>query len=151
MDLDHFKLLNDTYGHTVGDRVLEHVAEILGQAVRTEDAVGRWGGDELLAVLPHTYCPGATLIAERLCQLVRDTPYTDNVGGRRIVTTLSIGCAADVVGGDKDSLEHRADQVLYRAKTQGRNSVCSQRSKPEVGRQDLRPALAPTPGRELLR
>jgi diguanylate cyclase (GGDEF)-like protein len=151
MDLDHFKLVNDTYGHTVGDRVLEHVAEILEQAVRTEDVVGRWGGEEFLAVLPHTNGPGATLIAERLCQLIRDTPYTDNVGGRRIVTTLSIGCATDVVGGDKDSLVHRADQALYRAKAQGRNSVCSERSQPDVGPQDIRPACAPTHDRELLR
>jgi diguanylate cyclase (GGDEF)-like protein len=126
MDLDHFKKVNDTYGHTAGDRVLEHVAGILEQAVRTEDIVGRWGGEEFLAVLPHTEGPGAALIAERLCQIVRDTPYVNSAGDRTIVTTLSIGCATDLIGGDKDRLIHRADQALYRAKTEGRDSVRSE-------------------------
>jgi diguanylate cyclase (GGDEF)-like protein len=123
MDLDHFKQVNDTHGHTTGDRVLEHVSEILRRAVRTEDVVGRWGGEEFLAVLPHTDAEGATQIAERLRQLVQDTPYTNRAGDRTIVTTISIGCATDVLGGGKDSLIHRADKALYRAKTDGRNSV----------------------------
>jgi diguanylate cyclase (GGDEF)-like protein len=133
MDIDHFKRVNDTYGHTAGDRVLEHVARILEQAVRTEDIVGRWGGEEFLAVLPHTDGPGAAQIAERLRQLVQDTPYVNKSGDRRIVTTLSIGCATDMVGGGRDSLIHRADQELYRAKTEGRNSVRRERSQHGVG------------------
>jgi diguanylate cyclase (GGDEF)-like protein len=123
MDLDHFKQVNDTYGHTTGDRVLEHVAEILRRAVRTEDVVGRWGGEEFLAVLPHTDDGGATQIAERLRQLVQDTPYPRKAGERGIGITISVGCATEFCGGDKDSLINRADQALYRAKTDGRNSV----------------------------
>ena len=137
MDLDHFKLVNDTYGHTAGDRVLEHVAGILGQAVRTEDIVGRWGGEEFLAVLPHTEGPGAIQIAERLCQLVRDTPYTNKAGDRSIVTTLSIGCATALLGGDKDRLIHVADQALYRAKAAGRNSVRGEAAPRDVVTPDI--------------
>jgi diguanylate cyclase (GGDEF)-like protein len=125
MDLDHFKQVNDTYGHTTGDRVLEHVARVLEQAVRTEDIVGRWGGEEFLAVLPHTDGPGANQIAERLRQLVQDSPYTNKAGDRIVATTLSIGCATDAGSGD-DNLIHRADQALYRAKADGRNSVRSE-------------------------
>jgi diguanylate cyclase (GGDEF)-like protein len=128
MDLDHFKQVNDMYGHTTGDSVLEHVAGILKQAVRTEDIVGRWGGEEFLAVLPHTDGPGATRIAERLRQLVQDTPYGNKTGDRTISTTLSIGCATNLIGGDNNLL-HRADQALYRAKATGRNSVRSERSQ----------------------
>lgn len=136
MDLDHFKRVNDTYGHTAGDAVLQHVAGILQRSARTEDTIGRWGGEEFLAVLPHTDPSGATQIAERLCQLVQDTPYTNNTGERSIVTTLSIGCATDGVGGNKDGLIHRADQALYRAKTEGRNSVRTERMRPEPGTPD---------------
>lgn len=125
IDLDHFKGVNDTYGHTVGDRVLEHVARVMHAAIRTEDLVGRWGGEEFLAILPRTDDPGAAQIADRLRRLVAETPYTTEAGNRRIVITLSIGCATDTSGGDKDALIHRADQALYQAKAEGRNSVRS--------------------------
>jgi diguanylate cyclase (GGDEF)-like protein len=127
MDIDHFKHVNDTYGHTAGDRVLEHVADLLQNAFRGHDIVGRWGGEEFLAVLPHTDGPAAALIGERLRRLVQDTPFTNKAGGQ-IRTTLSIGYATGVVGGDKDELIHRADQALYQAKTGGRNRVRGEHS-----------------------
>lgn len=141
MDLDLFKKVNDTFGHTTGDRVLEHVAEILRQEMRNEDVVGRWGGEEFLAVLPHTDVAGAIQIAERLRQAVQDMPYTNKAGDRSISTTLSIGGATDILGGDKDSLIHRADQALYRAKTEGRNSVRSAPSQGDLGTPDPPSAL----------
>jgi len=125
MDLDHFKQVNDTYGHSTGDRVLEQVAGILKGTMRDEDLIGRWGGEEFLAVLPHTDEPGATRIAERIRQIVQDTPYTNKARDRHIVTTMSIGCATSLSGGDNEDLVHRADQALYRAKAEGRNSVSS--------------------------
>jgi two-component system cell cycle response regulator len=125
IDLDHFKRVNDTYGHTTGDHVLQHVAALLQAAVRTEDVVGRWGGEEFLAVLPHTDETGASRIAERIRESVGTSPYTNNAGDRIIVTTLSVGCATMVSGGDKDELIHRADQALYAAKSAGRDLVLS--------------------------
>jgi diguanylate cyclase (GGDEF)-like protein len=125
IDLDHFKRVNDTYGHTTGDHVLQHVAALLQAAVRTEDVVGRWGGEEFLAVLPHTDETGASRIAERIRESVGTSPYTNNAGDRIIVTTLSVGCATMVSGGDKDELIHRADQALYAAKSAGRDVVLS--------------------------
>jgi diguanylate cyclase (GGDEF)-like protein len=124
IDLDHFKRVNDTFGHTTGDRVLEHVAEVLREAVRTEDTIGRWGGEEFLAVLPHTDELGAARIADRIRQIVRDTPYNNRAGDRSITITLSIGCATSLAGG-KDELIHRADQALYGAKAAGRDGVLS--------------------------
>ena len=125
IDLDHFKRVNDTYGHTTGDHVLRHVAALLEAAVRTEDMVGRWGGEEFLAVLPHTDEAGAALIAERIREIVGTSPYANEAGDRVITTTLSVGCATTVPGGDKDELIHRADQALYAAKSAGRNIVLS--------------------------
>jgi two-component system cell cycle response regulator len=101
------------------------VAAIMRSTVRTEDTVGRWGGEEFLAVLPHTDDAGAARIADRIRQVVHDSPYINKGGDRRIDITLSVGCATSLSGGNKDELIHRADQALYGAKAGGRDGVLS--------------------------
>ena len=133
MDLDHFKQVNDTFGHTTGDRVLEHVARVLETAVRTEDVVGRWGGEEFLAVLPHTDPLGAAQIAERLRRLVQDTPYSDDAADQRIVTTLSIGCATHAANGDKDMVIRDADQASIGPRLRGETAFVLRRPVTTAG------------------
>ncbi len=119
MDIDHFKKVNDTFGHVVGDQVLQQVANLLTAAVRTSDVVTRFGGEEFLCVLPHTDLAGATILAEKICSLVEIKPMP---GCDRI--TISIGVALSLMS-DKvhDEVVKRADQALYKAKENGRNQV----------------------------
>ena len=90
VDIDHFKHVNDTHGHHVGDQVLIHVANILRASVRKEDVVGRWGGEEFLAVLPHTDAGGAAELAKRLCDDVGRSPF-QAPGGVSVTVTVSVG------------------------------------------------------------
>jgi len=126
MDLDHFKLINDTYGHLVGDDVLFGVATLLQRAVRSVDTVARYGGEEFVIVLPETGKQGAIAFAER----VRDKLATHRfpiAGGQEIHVTASIGVAT-YPSGQIESVEdlfRAADAALYRAKGSGRNLVCS--------------------------
>lgn len=117
-DLDHFKTVNDRFGHLVGDEVLRMVARILRDALRPYDIIGRFGGEEFLVVAPTTTPAEATAIAERLRRLIEQTPVT---GGSAV--TISVGVAALHAGDSLDQLIHRADQALYRAKDLGRNRV----------------------------
>ncbi|MBG0823678.1 GGDEF domain-containing protein [Planomonospora sp. ID91781] len=123
LDIDHFKRVNDTYGHDGGDRVLREVAQRLSQAVRRGDVSARYGGEEFVVLLPDTAPDDARVIADRILTAVRSEPIT--VGGDVTITvTVSIGVAclpADVsVPGELTLL---ADQMLYRAKESGRNRV----------------------------
>jgi len=126
LDLDHFKLINDTYGHLVGDDVLFGVATLLQRAVRSVDTVARYGGEEFILVLPETGTQGAVAFAERL----RDRLATQRfpvAGGQEIHITGSIGVAI-YPSPQIDSVEdlfRAADAALYRAKGSGRNLVCS--------------------------
>jgi diguanylate cyclase (GGDEF)-like protein len=120
LDVDHFKAVNDTYGHPIGDTVLGRVARALGGAVRTVDLVGRWGGEEFLAVLPFATPVGAQVVAERLRRVVEALSPTD--GGPDKVTT-SVGVAAFGAGDSAASLISRADAALYEAKNAGRNQT----------------------------
>jgi two-component system cell cycle response regulator len=119
-DIDHFKLVNDRYGHLAGDAVLKEIARRLSGTVRTEDALGRWGGEEFIAVLSDASCSSIGVIAERMRQVVAATPFTLDAE-TRIPVTVSIGhtCGAD----DAEVLVHRADDALYTAKAGGRNRV----------------------------
>jgi diguanylate cyclase (GGDEF)-like protein len=122
LDLDHFKQVNDDYGHQVGDRVLAHTAEVLRQGLRQTDIVGRYGGEEFLVVLPHTDCIGARVVAERIRTRMTRTSM-DNGKGYTFAITVSLGIAAHLDNDDVDSLVSRADRALYNAKENGRNRV----------------------------
>jgi len=120
VDIDGFKRVNDELGHQMGDSVLRIVAQRIRLALRREDVVGRWGGEEFLAVLPMTSISGALAFAERLRSTIAKTPV--QAGGHIIEVTVSIGCAE---GDDSDVevLMREADVALYRAKQEGRNRV----------------------------
>jgi diguanylate cyclase (GGDEF)-like protein len=130
IDIDHFKDVNDTRGHQAGDAVLRSTAQTIAQALRTEDAVGRWGGEEFLAVLPHTDARGAVVIAERLrAQVARPGPGRSDP---RAAMTVTIGVAEWASGG-MDDLISRADHALYAGKDSGRDNV--QLAPPEPHRE----------------
>lgn len=120
IDIDHFKVINDTYGHQVGDIVLKMVSRTLAGAMRSYDFLGRWGGEELLAVLPNVARGETERIAERLRMLVNHS--SREVSGNRISVTVSIGayCCRD---DDAASAVARADELMYRSKAAGRNRV----------------------------
>jgi two-component system, cell cycle response regulator len=121
IDLDHFKRINDNGGHPAGDAVLRVTAERLRGILRAEDVLGRWGGEEFLALLPRTDAAGAQLAAERMRQAVAGQPIPLPEGGETRVTA-SIGAATGVDHGAAD-LVRRADAALYEAKAAGRNRV----------------------------
>lgn len=118
LDLDHFKRINDTYGHNVGDDVLIYTAALLRSALRDSDTVGRWGGEEFLITLPDTDTLGATRVAQRLRRLMHNTAQPP-VGQ----VTASLGVATCEPGDDLRVLTARADAAMYEAKQQGRNRV----------------------------
>lgn len=115
VDIDHFKQVNDVHGHADGDAALRRVAEGLRRSVRAEDVVARWGGDELLVLLPNTDLEAAVAMAERL------RVATEAEGGEAPVT-VSIGCAASFEP-EGMTLVPAADAAMYRAKAEGRNRV----------------------------
>ncbi|MCC8998209.1 MAG: diguanylate cyclase, partial [Candidatus Contendobacter sp.] len=121
-DLDHFKRVNDQYGHAAGDDVLRHFSAVARQMLRQVDLLGRLGGEEFAALLPGTDFEGAQQLAERLRRIVAESPVT--TAGGVIKVTVSIGVTAfaptDSVA---DAILGRADRALYRAKNQGRNRV----------------------------
>ena len=122
VDIDHFKEVNDERGHLAGDVVLREVAARLQQAMRTEDALGRWGGEEFLAVLTDTPPEGIRIMAERLRQVIAAAPFILD-DGSRIRVTVSVGHTNGTE--DAEVLVHRADDALYVAKGEGRNRVAA--------------------------
>jgi diguanylate cyclase (GGDEF)-like protein len=125
MDLDHFKLVNDTHGHQAGDAVLREAARRIRSTVRRYDTVGRYGGEEFLAVLPSTDLAGGMAQAERIRQALAGERV--EVSGASLEVTCSIGVSAwrDSGPGDGPVLIHWADEALYQAKAMGRNRVCA--------------------------
>jgi diguanylate cyclase (GGDEF)-like protein len=122
LDLDHFKEVNDRYGHEGGDAALKHVAQVLSEAVRTVDLCARYGGEEIVILLPQTSADGAVDLAERLRQTIESRPASS--GGERIPITASFGVATyptPVPYGDW--LVFAADKALYESKAAGRNCV----------------------------
>jgi two-component system, cell cycle response regulator len=123
-DIDHFKRVNDTYGHPAGDDVLRELAARTLNSVRSVDLVARLGGEEFVVVMPETDLAIAAAVAERLRAAVAREPFTVREGGPRLSVTISIGVAvAAAEAGDRDSMLKRADDALYAAKTRGRNCV----------------------------
>ena len=121
-DLDHFKVVNDTYGHAAGDAVLQHLTRLMSNEIRKIDLIGRLGGEEFGILLPGTDLAAASAFAERLRQLVQDSPL--RVDHDTIAVTISIGLTA--ISGADDSADQclaRTDKALYQAKRTGRNRV----------------------------
>ncbi|MGZ3238423.1 MAG: GGDEF domain-containing protein, partial [Burkholderiaceae bacterium] len=122
MDVDHFKNINDTYGHAVGDLVLKHIAKACKTLLRSADILGRYGGEEFVALFPETDIDGTAIIAERLRILVQNLkmPEINDLSN----VTISLGVAM-LSPSDTDISQtiNRADKALYQAKQQGRNKV----------------------------
>ncbi len=122
IDIDHFKDVNDTYGHLAGDSVLREMASILQKRLRPDDELGRYGGEEFAALLPETSLEGAVKIADDLRKLVEGHPFV--VEGEQIKITVSIGVAELQPGMDAKAFFRASDEQLYKAKNGGRNRVC---------------------------
>ncbi|MFQ5354678.1 MAG: GGDEF domain-containing protein, partial [Thermodesulfobacteriota bacterium] len=121
LDIDHFKNVNDTYGHQAGDAVLKACVERVSGCIRPYDFVGRYGGEEFLLVLPGTDETSAKLVCERIRERVQAEPFTyDEI---KIHCTLSIGIATWSGREDVDKLLEASDKALYVAKNSGRNCV----------------------------
>ncbi|AUN33329.1 GGDEF domain-containing protein [Niveispirillum cyanobacteriorum] len=122
LDIDHFKKINDTYGHSAGDRVLAQFADQIGQTIRVQDVFARLGGEEFGLILPDASLNQAVETGERLRRIVEQTPIHTDAGPIKI--TVSMGAAMVKPGeGSVEPALQRADQALYRAKHCGRNRV----------------------------
>jgi len=122
-DLDHFKQINDTWGHLAGDAVLRDVARSMKSAIRRYDAIGRYGGEEFLIVLPGCDGPAARAQAERLREAVAAEPLVATGESLRVTCSIGVACRASPRPSDTDALVREADRALYQAKDQGRNRV----------------------------
>lgn len=122
IDLDHFKVINDQFGHLAGDEVLRRTATILSNGVREADTAGRYGGEEFMLILPQTNLEGAVKLAERLRQNVAEEKITFNNVTIRVTISLGIAQARDDIASHEELLQE-ADVCLYESKKQGRNRV----------------------------
>jgi diguanylate cyclase (GGDEF)-like protein len=120
-DLDHFKRVNDFFGHQIGDSVLQRVAQIFRYTMRESDLIGRYGGEEFLIVLPETDCIEAALVAERIRKDVEAQEWSEP----QLHVTIS-GGVSDYSGGNAEQLIRRADSLMYQAKQLGRNRIVSE-------------------------
>ncbi|WP_319411409.1 GGDEF domain-containing protein [uncultured Cohaesibacter sp.] len=121
-DVDHFKTINDTRGHSAGDMALKHLAEILLDICRDEDVIARWGGEEFAIILPYANAQGAEIMAERLREKIARTPLLWK--GKAVLLTISAGVTEWNHEGDcLEDMVERADKGLYLAKAAGRNRV----------------------------
>ncbi|HUW63802.1 MAG TPA: diguanylate cyclase [Spirochaetia bacterium] len=133
LDIDHFKVVNDTHGHSAGDLALKNVVRTCAGALRSRDLLGRWGGEEFVIILPGAAPDGALLVAERVRKDMADSPVVLD-DSTTINLTASFGVAGVEASGPDTSLEdllEMADQALYRAKNTGRNRVVLARDKPQ--------------------
>lgn len=143
VDVDHFKKVNDTYGHPTGDLVLKELATVIGKAIRSADIpvrldsnpfAARYGGEEFVVILPETDLKNGIMVADRIRGAIEQAAFTD-VGGEPIKqVTLSAGVAELRLDDPDDTLEavvQRADDALYAAKNGGRNRVVAERTAPE--------------------
>ncbi|NEW08157.1 GGDEF domain-containing protein [Paenibacillus sp. SYP-B3998] len=124
MDVDHFKRINDTYGHDIGDSVLQKIAALLQQCFRSNDVIGRLGGEEFIVLMPDTNIQQAHQAAEYVLNSIRSYPF--EAAGQRMNCTVSIGITV-WKGTDEDDIHQalrRSDEALYEAKKLGRNRIC---------------------------
>ncbi len=124
LDIDHFKRINDTYGHQVGDEVLKQTASIIKDTVRNQvDVVCRYGGEEFVVIMPNTDLPGAELVGERIRRRRQDYSFPGPQGPIKITLSCGISCMDQATTVSAHELLHRADMALYQAKESGRNKV----------------------------
>ncbi|MCB9991941.1 MAG: diguanylate cyclase [Rhodospirillales bacterium] len=135
LDIDHFKSVNDRYGHLVGDDVLKAFAQFVQRSMRIEDEFARIGGEEFAVLLPHTPLDGAALVADRIRNIVEISPIRpENYDGGELFITVSIGVAeVDLDAPSIDAAMSAADKALYKAKTGGRNRVVASDDYSSVG------------------
>jgi diguanylate cyclase (GGDEF)-like protein len=125
LDIDHFKNINDTYGHPAGDYVLSHIAVLTKSVIRNEDILARYGGEKFTIILKTTDASGALMLAERLRRLIDESEF--EFEGKKIHMTISIGVAT-LAGNnlsDWEAMLKLADNLLYKSKNAGRNRVTS--------------------------
>lgn len=124
LDIDHFKKINDTYGHLFGDKVICSIATILRHCVKGSDLAARYGGEEFVVVLPETPLEGACMLAEKIRKVVENC-RVKRTGSNEVVATvtISLGVASRAPGETEQDLIARADKALYRSKEGGRNRV----------------------------
>ena len=120
LDIDNFKSVNDTYGHDVGDYVLQTIAKTLRTHIRITDIIGRWGGEEFLIICNNTNLDNSKILAENIRKIVENIKF-DKVGTK----TISLGLSEFQKDDDVKSIFKRADDALYEAKTTGKNKVCT--------------------------
>jgi diguanylate cyclase (GGDEF)-like protein len=118
LDIDHFKRVNDTYGHDTGDYVLKEIAKILVDSVRKGDFVARWGGEEFIITLQAITANQAKIVAEKIRHNIEAHSFIE--GGRQ---TVSLGVTQYIFGESEDKFLKRVDEALYEAKASGRNKV----------------------------
>jgi diguanylate cyclase (GGDEF)-like protein len=123
LDLDHFKAINDTWGHGVGDHVLRGFSELLGGVTREVDLCGRLGGEEFIVVLPDTDTSGGCVVGDRLRRRLAETPMSVSEG-ESINVTVSAGLTSLQPGDTLESILQRVDHALYQAKQSGRDRLC---------------------------
>jgi two-component system, cell cycle response regulator len=124
LDIDHFKRINDRYGHDVGDVVLRETSARVRRAVREIDVVTRYGGEEFLLVLPSTNFSGALAVADRVWRAVGGEPFTLATGSERISVSVGVAVFPSRDIKSKDQLIKAADKALYQAKNEGRDRIC---------------------------
>ncbi|MBB3332323.1 diguanylate cyclase (GGDEF)-like protein [Halomonas campaniensis] len=122
IDVDHFKAINDNWGHGQGDSVLKAIAETCKASLRPQDVIGRFGGEEFIVALPDTHPKDAQMVAERLQQKVSELAVMEAIPDHRLTVTIGIAGVLDEAT-DLDALIHQADQALYAGKHGGRNRV----------------------------
>ncbi len=123
IDIDDFKKINDSYGHLAGDRILREVADVLDSNIRKVDIIGRYGGDEFLAILPEAAVESATVVAERLLASVRNYPFKINDNLLPLTISIGIGSFENTKTLDRDTFIERADKAMFDAKSAGRNRI----------------------------
>ena len=147
VDIDHFKQINDRFGHDAGDQVLKEVARRIVGSLREVDLAARYGGEAFALLLPHTSKKDAKIVAERLLNNLRKQQF--NFGSELVRITASVGCAGntDVASGQAEDLVKAADLALYEAKNGGRNAVVMYRSPADdaVAATSLPPPAIPFP------